>query len=88
LRDIDTVHSDFMNDEYKLIGLNVKRIRQEKGLSQLKLAHAIGHQSVSIISCAEICHNNYHFNIEHLTKIAYVLDVDICEFFKRPIKTS
>ncbi|WP_151948282.1 helix-turn-helix domain-containing protein [Aliarcobacter butzleri] len=65
-----------------IIGLNVKRIRNEKGISQLDLAHKIGHKSVSIISCAEINHKNNHFNIEHLLKIAYVLEVDIAEFFK------
>jgi transcriptional regulator with XRE-family HTH domain len=72
----------YINDFHKIIGLNVKRLRKEKNLSQLDLAHKIGHKSVSIISCAEINHKNNHFNIEHLLKIAYVLEVDICEFFK------
>lgn len=72
----------YINDFHKIIGLNVKRLRKEKDLSQLDLAHRIGHKSVSIISCAEINHNNNHFNIEHLLKIAYVLEVDIYEFFK------
>ena len=67
---------------YRAIGQNVKRIRKEKGISQLDLAHKIGHKSVSIISCAEINHKNNRFNIEHLLKIAYVLEVDIAEFFK------
>ncbi len=72
----------YVNDFHKIIGLNVKRIRKEKGLSQLDLAHKIGHKSVSIISCAEINHKKNKFNIEHLLKIAYVLEVNICEFFK------
>ena len=72
----------YINDFHKIIGLNVKRLRKEKDLSQLDLAHKIGHKSVSIISCAEINHKNNHFNIEHLLKIAYVLEVDIFEFFK------
>ena len=72
----------YINDFHKIIGLNVKRLRKEKDLSQLDLAHRIGHKSVSIISCAEINHKNNHFNIEHLLKIAYVLEVDIYEFFK------
>ena len=72
----------YINDFHKIIGLNVKRLRKERNLSQLDLAHKIGHKSVSIISCAEINHKNNHFNIEHLLKIAYVLEVDICEFFK------
>lgn len=28
------------------------------------------------------CNENYHFNIEHLAKIAHVLDVNIEDFFK------
>lgn len=71
-----------MSDIYKTIGLNVKRIRQEKNISQLTLALAIGHKAVGTISTAELCINNKHFNIEHLVKIADVLEVDICEFFK------
>lgn len=31
---------------------------------------------------AELGINNKHFNIEHLVKIADVLEVDVCEFFK------
>lgn len=79
---IDDMGDTYINDFHKIIGLNVKRLRKEKNLSQLDLAHKIGHKSVSIISCAEINHKNNHFNIEHLLKIAYVLEVDICEFFK------
>ena len=66
---------------YKIIGQNVKRIRQEKNISQLKLSQEIGHKSVSGVACSEICHRNYHFNIKHLYKIALALDVDIKDFF-------
>ncbi|MDD2639802.1 MAG: helix-turn-helix transcriptional regulator [Arcobacteraceae bacterium] len=66
---------------YKDIGQNVKRVRTEKKISQLALALAIGHKAVGTISMCELCINNKHFNIEHLVKIAYVLEVDICEFF-------
>jgi transcriptional regulator with XRE-family HTH domain len=67
---------------YKRIGQNVKDIRTEKGVSQLALAMAIGHKAVGTVSMAEICLNNKHFNIEHLVKIADVLEVDVCEFFR------
>ena len=67
---------------YKKIGQNVKRLRQEKGISQLALSLAIGHKAVGTVSMAELCTNNKHFNIEHLVKIADVLEVDVCEFFK------
>lgn len=74
---------DIVDQIYIEIGKNVKRIRMEKGLSQLQLAQSIGHKSLSIVSLAEIYHNKQHFNIEHLVKIAYVLGVNICDFFPK-----
>ena len=70
-----------MQEIYRKIGKNVKLIRQKKGISQLELSFAIGHKAVGTISMAEICLNNKHFNIEHLMKIADVLEIDVCEFF-------
>lgn len=70
-----------MKQHYRKIGENVKRIRHEKGVSQLELSLAIGHKAVGTVSMAELCLNNKHFNIEHLVKIAEVLEVDICDFF-------
>ena len=67
---------------YKTIGKNVMRVRKEKGFTQLDLTLAIGYKSVGLVSQAELCLNKKHFNIEHLCKIAQVLEVDICEFFK------
>ena len=48
----------------------------------MQLALAIGHKAVGTISMAELYHNKKHFNVEHLIKIADVLEVDICEFFQ------
>lgn len=78
-----SISNEKMDEIYKNIGQNVARIRKEKGLSQLALALAIGHKAVGTISMSEICINNKHFNIEHLVKIADVLEVDVCEFFKK-----
>ena len=69
-------------DFYRLIGQNVKRLRKEKNVSQLELGLAIGHTGVGTISVAEVYYNNKHFNLEHLYKIAAVLECDICEFFR------
>ena len=70
-----------MQKIYKRIGLNVKKARQSKNISQLALALAIGHKAVGTVSMAELCINNKHFNIEHLVKIAEVLEVNVCDFF-------
>lgn len=79
-------HFDFTEREiaelYQLIGKNVKRIRQAKDVTQMELGLALGHTGVGTVSVAEIYHNKKHFNIEHLYKIAKILEVDICEFFK------
>lgn len=67
---------------HQQIGRNVARLRKEKNLSQLDLSLKLGHKSVSIVASAERFYKKKHFNIEHLIKIANILEVDICEFFK------
>ena len=77
-----SITEERMNEIHKIIGQNVKRIRTSKNISQLSLSLAIGHKAVGTISMAELNINKKHFNIEHLVKIADVLEVDISEFFK------
>jgi len=60
----------------------VAKYRKEKGLSQLDLSLLLGHKSVSIVASAERFYRKKHFNIEHLLKISYILDVSIDLFFK------
>lgn len=72
---------------HRTIGKNVKRIRMDKGVSQLDLTIEIDSKSTGFISRCENFKDNHHFNIEHLYKIALTLNVDISEFFK-DIKTK
>ncbi len=78
-------HIDFTDAEvvifHKLISDNIKRIRKEKGITQLDLALTIGHKSMSTIGKIEAGLENKHYNVEQLYKIAKALEVDICEFF-------
>lgn len=76
------ITSENIDELHRKIGANVMKARKEKGLTQLDLALSIGLKSVGLISVAEIYHNKKHFNIEHLYKIANVLDIEINEFFK------
>ena len=69
---------------YKTVDANVARMRKMRGISQLDLALSIGLKSVGLVSVAELYHNKRHFNLEHLYKIAAVLECDICEFFRPP----
>lgn len=75
--------NDLSEEElYKLIGSNVARLRSKAGFSQLALSMEMGNKSPSLISAAELYTNKRHFNIAQLQKIAKILDVDICEFFR------
>lgn len=67
---------------YILIGKNVARLRSEANLSQLELSLEMGNKSPSLVSAAELYANKRKFNIAQLHKIAKILDIDICEFFK------
>ena len=82
MKDIEQLPENFIDDLHIQIGKNVKKAREEKGLTQLELSQAIGHKSVTIISRAEICYKKQHFNIEHLVKIAYILEIDVCDLMK------
>ena len=70
---------------YKLIGENVKKYREMKGMSQLQLSNAMGYSSVSLVSAAELCNDGKHFNLEHLYKIAKILEISMSELIKKDI---
>ncbi len=67
---------------HKKIGRKVQCLRQKKGISQLELSYYIGFKSTSLIAGAESGYKNIKFSIEHLYKIAKVLNVNVKEFFE------
>lgn len=67
---------------YQKIGKKVQDIRKKKGLSQLELSYLIGFKSTSLIAGAEAGYSNIRFSLEHLYKIAKVLQVEIKEFLE------
>ena len=83
---IDNMDETCIDDFYKTIGKNVKRIREEKKLTQLELAHKMGHKSVGLVSQSELYLKKQHFNLKHLYMIATILQCEMNEFFK-DIKT-
>lgn len=85
MQDINNLPDNYIEQLHVKIGKNVKSARESKGLTQLQLSQLIGHNSVTVISRAEIYYKKQHFNIEHLAKIAYVLEIDICTFFQGSI---
>ena len=68
------------------VSKNVIKYRNEKSMSQMKLALDIGLNGGAYLGRAELRKDDHHFNIKHLAKISKVLDVDIAEFFK-PIES-
>lgn len=69
---------------YQTISMNVRRLREQKGVSQLDLALEIGIKSIAFYSNCENNRYGKHFNLEHLYKIAKALQVSIDVFFKYP----
>jgi transcriptional regulator with XRE-family HTH domain len=74
------IYNNFTDEElevfYKKLGRNIKRFRREKNITQMQLAHAIDHNSVGYIAKAELYKYKKHFNLEHIYKIAKVLDIE------------
>ena len=82
MKTVEDIEDSKIDDFYKLIGSNVKKIRNKKGLTQLQLSQALGHKSVGLVSQSELYLKKQHFNIKHLYQIAYILDVPITIFFE------
>lgn len=66
-----------INEFYRTISFNVKKIRKEKKITQTDLALSIGHKSVSTIGKIEVGLEGKHYNLEQLYKISKVLDINI-----------
>jgi len=79
---ISTSTKDLMQQPNLSAKMTNEKARKTKNMSQLDLSLKLGHKSVSIVASAERFYKKKHFNIEHLIKISYILEVDICEFFK------
>ncbi|EOU1462721.1 helix-turn-helix transcriptional regulator [Clostridium perfringens] len=68
-------------EKYKIVGKNIKKIREDKNITQAQLAEILG-ISVSYISKieAEKCYKS--FSLDLIFRISELLDVNIVEFFK------
>lgn len=67
---------------HKKVANNVRKFRENSGISQLDLALEIGIKSVAFYSNCENLKYGKHFNLEHIYKIAKALNIDIKELFK------
>jgi len=65
---------------YVIVGKNIKRIRKEKGLTQVQLADLINYHEGTI---SNIENNSYQtFSLEFIYVISKKLGVPMSEFFK------
>lgn len=65
---------------YVIVGKNIKRIRKEKGLTQVQLADLVGYNDGTI---ANIENSSYQtFSLKFIYVISKMLNVPIEEFFK------
>ena len=54
MKTVEDIEDSKIDDFYKLIGSNVKKIRNQRGLTQLQLSQALGHKSVGLVSQYEL----------------------------------
>ncbi len=54
MKTIENIEDEQIDTYYKLIGQNVKKQRNKKGLTQLQLSQCMGHKSVGLISQSEL----------------------------------
>jgi len=71
-----------VDEFYKNISKNVKKMRNNANISQLSLALQLGIKSVAFYSNCENVRYGKHFNLEHIYKISKALNVDICKLIK------
>lgn len=71
------------SDIYNIIGKNIKKYRNKKGLKQRELAEALYLSDSFIAKLESITHQT--ISIDTLEDIAEVLDCDIRDFFDREI---
>ncbi len=77
-----TLDENKIDEFYIKIGKNVKKIREEKGYTQLQLSQAMGFKSVGLVSQSELYLKKQHFNLKHLYLISLIFECDMGEFFK------
>jgi len=55
---------------YDALTEHIKLLRKERGISQLKLANILGHNSTSFIARIELRQNKANYNLAHLVLLA------------------
>lgn len=64
---------------YVIVGKNIRRIRKEKGLTQVQLADLIGYNEGTISNIENTSYQT--FSLEFLYVMSKKLNVPMCDFF-------
>ncbi len=71
-----------IDEFFYTISFNVKRLRKQRGLSQLEVALSIGQKAVGFYASIENYRHGKHFNLVHIFKLSRLFEVELSEFFK------
>lgn len=64
---------------YDALTEHIKQLRKDRGISQLKLANILGHNSTSFIARIELRQNKANYNLAHLIILAKEWEMDVKE---------
>lgn len=78
---VSEITEEESNKFHQNISKNVRRIRQEKLLTQLDVSLALGFSNPSFVTNAESEKSDKKFNLNQLHKLSIIFEVNICEFF-------
>ena len=83
----DDLYFNQVSDEdveqfHQKVSSNIRRLREERGITQHNLALSMGIESTAFYSNCENLRYGKHFNIEHIFKISSILKVNIEEIFR------
>lgn len=81
MKEFSDISKEEINNHYRLISINVKKIRLDKGLTQEYVALSMGFTTATFYTNAESFKRGKHFNLEHLIKISKILDTPVSDFF-------
>jgi transcriptional regulator with XRE-family HTH domain len=82
LKTVDDINETDIDNLHIRIGMNVKKYRELRGITQLQLSLAMNLKSPGLISQNELYLGKQHFNIKHLYQLAYILECNITDFFE------
>lgn len=83
-KELSDISEEEIQNFYRIVSNNVKKVRIEANMSQLDLSLKLGIKSIAFYSNCENLRYNKHFNLEHVYKISKALEVDMCDLLKEP----